>query len=322
VTAAELERIRSATAQLEAEVRLVVGRGKNLEQNERAASFARALRELAPRRLSMISAEAEDPEGASLGLSRGGRTPVRFRIVPEGLELEVFLGALLGLAASREHPSLLELAAPLSVEVMTLPACGHCAPIATSLCRLAIASERLQTCVVDLQQAPQYVSRYGLTFTPAVIVNRKIFARKRTAGELAAELAAIAAGEHERFALAARLEAGEAAQVARGCLAEGRLAPGLCSLVAAENFQTRLGAIVALQEVARQSPELAAAAVAQVAALLKDAEPRNRGDAAFVLGELGRPEALPHLERLLADRDPEVIEGAREAMARLAKSLP
>jgi alkyl hydroperoxide reductase subunit AhpF len=294
----------------------VVGRGPDPAQNERVGAFAAALCELAPGRLS--AREAEDPEGASLALSRGGRTPVGFRVLPEGLEFAVFCAALERLGQASPAQAALTLPAPLSVEVMTLPACTHCAPVAEALCRLAIGSDSLTAWVIDLQQAPHYIGRHGLTHTPAVIVNGKTFARGRREGELAAELAAIARGEHERFSLALRLESGEAAAVAARCLAAGRLTPGLCTLVAAENFSARLGAIVALEEIARSSPELATQAAARLIALLKRPDPRDRGDAAYTLGRLGRPEALPHLEALLADPNPDVVDAAREALSLLS----
>jgi glutaredoxin len=319
MTAEELDRVRAAAAGLAADVALVVRRGPDAEQNGRVEGFAKDVCGLSPR-LSATIAEEVDPEGASLGLALGARVPVRFRAVPEGLELGVFLSALKHLSAPPPkylQGAPLALAAPLSAEVMTLPACAHCPAVAEALCHLAIASDRLEAHVIDLHQAPQFIDRHGLTHTPVVIVNGHAFIKARKADELAAELAAVAAGEHERFILAARLEAGEAAAVAKVCLDSGRLTPGLCGLVAAEAFQTRLGAMVALQEIARQNPELAAQAVAEVAALLKDADPRNRGDAAYLLGELGRREALPHLEGLLADPDASVVEAAREALEEL-----
>lgn len=312
-----LARLKEAAANLAAPVTLLVRPGPEAAQTERALAFARQVRELAPGSLTLAVAEEPDPEGATLGLARpGGRVPVRFRVVPEKLELEVFAAALAAVGGpAPESP--LTLARPLSVEVMTLPLCTHCAPVATALCRLAAGCERLATCVIDLQQAPQYIQRYSLTATPAVIVNERTFARGRSADELSSELAAIADGEHERFALALRLEAGEAAAVARECLARSALPPGLCSLVAAQNFQTRLGAIVALQEIAAASMELARQAAAQVAPLLADPDPRNRGDAAYILGCLGCPEAAPLLERLLSDPDLEVASSAAEALAAL-----
>ncbi|MFH0809355.1 MAG: HEAT repeat domain-containing protein [Pseudomonadota bacterium] len=141
-----------------------------------------------------------------------------------------------------------------------------------------------------------------------------------TKEQLAIELAAIAGGGRDHPSLAWRLEAGEAMAVAQQCLSQGSLSPELCSLVLADSFQTRLGAMVALEEIASRSPDLAARAAAGMTHLLTDAEPRNRGDVAFMLGRLGRPEVIPQLERLLADPDPSVADAAQEAAMRLKKS--
>lgn len=320
MTPAELAQARAVLEGLEAALTLVVRPGLEAAHTARASEFAARLCDLVPERLSWRVEEVPDPDGASLGLARGsGRVPVRFRILPEGREFAVFLGALaaLGRPPHQGQPAALDLPEPLAVEVMTLPLCSHCAPVAEALCRLAIGSGNLETCVIDLQQAPHYIGRFNLTATPTVIVNGRTFMRGRKAEELAVELAAIAAGEHEQIVLAARLESGEAALVAQECLRGQRLTPGLCPLVAAENFATRLGAIVALQEIAAASPELARQAVAELLPLLRRADPRDRGDAAYVLGELRQPEAQAHLERLLSDPDPEVVASAREALAKL-----
>jgi len=316
----DLDRAAQVAAGLAVNLTLLVTPGPDAAQFGRVLSFARALAEAAPSRLCSAVAEAADPDGASLGLVREGRAEgrvnVRFRALPEGLEFGVFLSALecLGQAA---RPEPLELAAAVSVECMTLPACTHCAPVAEALCRLAARCPQLSVAVVDLQQAPQYVQRYALTNTPTLVANGRSFLHGRTQADLAAEIIALASGEHERAALALRLEAGEAAAVAEACLKEQRLPEGLCRLVLAEGFATRLGVMVALQQVAAASPTLAAQAVLQLAPLLRDPDPRNRGDAAYLLGELGCAGALPHLQPLLSDHHAEVVSAAQEAIATL-----
>jgi len=328
----DLDRAAQVAAGLAVNLTLLVTPGPDAAQFGRVLSFAHALAEAAPSRLCSAVAEAADPDGASLGLVReglaeglaerlaDGRVNIRFRALPEGLEFGVFLAALecLGQAAPAEP---LELAAAVSVECMTLPACTHCAPVAEALCRLAARCPQLSVAVVDLQQAPQYVQRYALTNTPTLVANGRTNLHGRREADLAAEIAALASGEHERAALALRLEAGEAAAVAEACLKEGRLPEGLCRLVLAEGFATRLGVMVALQQVAAASPTLAAQAVSQLAPLLRDPDPRNRGDAAYLLGELGCPEALPHLQPLLSDHHAEVVSATQDAIATLMARL-
>jgi hypothetical protein len=60
--------------------------------------------------------------------------------------------------------------------------------------------------VVDVQQAPQFVSRHNLMFTPAIVLGGRDRIKGRTAQAMLAELVHIAAGRGEMVKLAQRLE--------------------------------------------------------------------------------------------------------------------
>jgi HEAT repeat protein len=65
--------------------------------------------------------------------------------------------------------------------------------------------------------------------------------------------------------------------------------------------------------------EIAPGHVAQLSGHLQDPDERVRADVADVLGLAGDPAALPMLEPLLTDRDPDVARAAEHAVARLRR---
>ena len=60
-----------------------------------------------------------------------------------------------------------------------------------------------------------------------------------------------------------------------------------------------------------------AAGIARVVSALEDPDPRVRADAVDILALAGDAAALPLVERLLADRDSQVVKAAERAVARL-----
>lgn len=101
-----------------------------------------------------------------------------------------------------------------------------------------------------------------------------------------------------------------------------RADPSLYALVADllrdERFVVRLGATALVELLAEADPGAVGGAVAGLLAVLAGDDPTQRGDAAYLLGVVGRPEALPALRAAAAtDQNAEVREVAQEAVDRL-----
>jgi HEAT repeat protein len=54
--------------------------------------------------------------------------------------------------------------------------------------------------------------------------------------------------------------------------------------------------------------------------MLSHYDARIRGDVADLLGKIGDPAAIPHLEPLISDPDPDVAEAAVDALEELKNS--
>jgi hypothetical protein len=96
--------------------------------------------------------------------------------------------------------------------------------------------------------------------------------------------------------------------------AQPSLYPLIGELLQDERIGTRVGASALAETLADEDPGNVLLSVKALLPLLESKEALLRGDAAYLLGALGRPEALEDLRRLLDDEDGDVREAAEEAV--------
>jgi hypothetical protein len=84
-------------------------------------------------------------------------------------------------------------------------------------------------------------------------------------------------------------------------------------LMTDERMRVRIGA-TALIETLRKGSEDVGKAVPYILPLLKDENPVTRGDAAHLLGIIGKKDIIPYLEEMLNDKDSNVSLIAKEAI--------
>lgn len=96
--------------------------------------------------------------------------------------------------------------------------------------------------------------------------------------------------------------------------AEPSLYPLIGELLADERIASRVGASALVETLVEEDPAHTHLAVQALTPLLENDRPLVRGDAAWLLGVIGRPEALTGLQPLLQDRDQGVREAAAEAV--------
>lgn len=85
-------------------------------------------------------------------------------------------------------------------------------------------------------------------------------------------------------------------------------------LMADERMRVRLGISALVETLAKEDPENIPASIPSIGNLLKKDNPTIRGDAAYLLGVIGHPEAVPFLTAALADENADVRQLAKEAM--------
>ncbi len=95
---------------------------------------------------------------------------------------------------------------------------------------------------------------------------------------------------------------------------DGSLFPLIGELMTDERVRVRLGVSALVETLAKEDPAPFSGAVPGIATLLKNENPTIRGDAAYLLGIIGHPDALPFLREASEDENGSVREIVREAI--------
>ena len=124
--------------------------------------------------------------------------------------------------------------------------------------------------------------------------------------------------EYEMEAVRSLVETGRIAEAADSLASEaGREL--ILNFMQHSDFSKRLSALAVVEKALDQSPNTVHAMTPSLLELLSHSDARIRGDVADLLGKIGDPSAIPAIEPLMADPDPDVAEAASDAIADLRK---
>lgn len=194
------------------------------------------------------------------------------------------------------------------------PACPHCPAVLAGLAELLKEGLIGRLEAVNLAVDPEAAAALGVKTVPWL----RLGPFELEGAHSTAELRAWAQGTTERATLTRychdQLISGRRHKVEALLKAQPALFAILPSLLAdpATSMAVRIGIGAVLEEF--QGSGLAVGIVGDLAAILRDAEPRTRADAAYYLSLIGGPEALAVFRAYLDDTDPEVREIAAEAL--------
>jgi glutaredoxin len=280
------------------------------------AAFCRRLAELAPH-IAVAPEEAEESADAlpAIVLPNG----VRWCGVPHGTELEPFIEALAG----RTGPPPEGLAAvtlPAVLEVYVTAHCPFCPETVRRLMPFAGAGGRIRLAVIDGGFFTEAAERAGVRAAPTVVLDGTF---RWTGTVPLAELRRLLV---ERDALSLgpaslemMLKAGGARRLAQMMAAKGALVPALIELLCHDRWPVRLGAMVALEELAALDAGLAAEALERLWQRYGTAPETLKGDILFLIGEVGARGFLARVQSAAAEAaSAEVREAAGEAAQKLA----
>ncbi len=268
--------------------------------------------------------ETPSPPGKpfSLEVHRNPGRPVLWEMVPDQNAEAPFLGLLEGLLAPPESSPLAGLEPLPEVALYAARWCSASSGALGLLGRLAAAEPRLSLRVVDAELLAPQERPPALSSVPWAVLGAgetRLFGTF-SEGEFREALEAHLRGEGGLWSLRHLLSRKLSAEI-RELLGAGALRPRhLGLLVVSPDLGTRLAATHFLsEEAARGVLDLREAGEALAEALLSK-NPRDRGDAAYALGEMEDPRFLEVLEPILRDPDEEVREAAEEAAERIRKS--
>lgn len=263
------------------------------------------------------------PERPAFTLKADGRQNVHYLALPEANEVAPFLKAL-RFVATGEAPfgddlkrTVGAVRSPAEIQIFVSSFCTNCPRVVETVVAFAALNPMLSAFVIDVQRFAELAERYAVKSVPATVVDRELVLIGQVSPERLSSLLERRGGEdYEREVLRSMLERGLTAEAAER-IREGKGREALVSLFLEPELSTRMGVLVVLGQVLEKDREALTAMVPSLLGLLSHDDARIRGDVADFLGGSGDARAIPHLERLTQDPDPEVAEAASDALDRL-----
>lgn len=321
MTLQEEERIRKWNSELSGDIQisLIVTEDKRTEE---FSEFCDNLRRLAPKiRITEEEGEAKEPPAIRIGHA------VRYHAIPLGTELEPFLEALSVLdkrfsrlpVSIRDYLDKIRLPALLRLYVSRQ--CPFCPATVRQLIPLPATNELIQLAIIDCILFQEMAQSDRIQSVPTLLLDEQF----RWTGSLQMEElveiitnrdpAKLSASSLERM-----LKEGNAAKVAEMMLEKEKLFPAFFDLLIHKKWPVRLGAMVAMEEIANRNPELAAQVIEPLCESFHHVEDPVKGDIIYIFGESANYEIAPRLETILGSQyDTEVKEAAKEALEKIDK---
>lgn len=287
-------------------------------------AFAEALRRLAPR--VSVKTDREDAPGSLPGfrLENG----VAFHIIPLGRELAPFLTALdFGGPGGPAPPDgaaerLAVLRAPVELRLYVALACPHCPMVLRSVLDIVAASDRIGLSVIDGSLFPDRAAADDIQAVPTLFLEKKRWTGQVRPEEILDALAGVDPADMSPATMERMIAEGNAGELASLMGAEGRIFPSLLNVATHESWAVRLGAMVAVETLVEDAPEVAGQLAAPLWDRFETADDTVRGDILYVLGLVGGPEDMVRLRRIAEEHPSEALrEAAAEAAEEMAERL-
>ena len=314
----ELATAQSALEDLKNPLLLKVNLTKH-DLSERFRRFVDQLTSLSDKLQAVYLTHAED------GLPNIEIKPnLRYMAIPTGKEMFPFLQAMIFCSTgetslgARTLRTLERFIAPARVEVMISPMCPQCPTVVGLVNQLALASSYLQVNVIDVTLFSDYVQKYNIQAVPTVVID----GRHQLVGHLSEALLLDRLTEQppstfhpESFKKI--VKEGDADKLAGMMVAEDEIYSGALELLSDPDWSVRMGMMVVLEEVADKRPDLVERIYPYLLDMLEREDDNQRGDVAYLLGNIGDATVLGSLEVLLNDANTEVAEAAFEAIQQI-----
>lgn len=294
-----------------------------------AAAFAELAREIelaAEGLVTVRRGEAGGPvTGPSLTLASGAHGSIHYLALPEGLEAAPFVDLLLELAREPAPPheewaqSLARLEQPAGVLVFVSAACPHCAQAVRAAHQVALASPRVTSTIVDAQRFEGLAAQFQVKSVPLTLVDGELGTTGAVSPQvLAAKILGRGDAEHGMRVLVSQVETGRTSDSVRRVL-EGDGASELAAAWLRSAMSLRMGLLLVVEEVLEADATALDGIVEELLPALDAEDAGLRGDTADLLGQIGHASAIPALEALLSDPNPDVVEIVTEALEQIGQ---
>lgn len=313
--AEEQRKLEQFNEQLSRNIQLRLIKTQN-ETGRIIEDFCLALQNIAPK--IQVFHEKEDSD-AHFELRIHPR--IRYRSVPLGHELSPFIKALMwsfGIQVSPPAPtSLKDLTLPAELKLYISEHCPYCPAMVESLIPLALSSTWVRLTVIDaglflgdarndhIQSVPTLIMDSQFRWTGTINVREIIEAMiHRDPSRLEADT------------LINMVSEGNAGLISQMMIEKDTIFPAILDLLIHPKWPVRLGAMVAMETVAEEKPDLARQVIDPLWDRFDLADDKVKGDILYLVGEIDNGSSFGKIENILNRRndfDAEIIESAEEA---------
>jgi hypothetical protein len=268
------------------------------------------------------SPDARPPTAPSFTIGAAGHTNIIYAALPTGHQFPPFYKILERIgcgeyaipdSGSSPTPS------PAELTILISDSCPRCPLVVEAAGLLSCENPTLISSFVDVMQFQEFVMKYKILSVPATILDGEVVSTGTVSAEKLQELVQSRGSvEFEMDAMRSLIETQQIQEAAERLGSEaGRKV--VLDLLRDNEFSKRLSALVVAEQALEDNPEAVRAMVPELLPMLKHSDSRIRGDVADLLGKTGDPQPIPHLEALLSDPDPDVVEAAEDALEELKK---
>jgi hypothetical protein len=252
----------------------------------------------------------------------GGYANIVYAALPTGHQFPAFLKILerIGCGGYRiPKDGFLSDSSPAELVVLISDSCPRCPLVVEAAGLLACGNPSIEASFVDVIQFQDFVKEYRIRSVPVTILDKQIVLIGAISAERIKEL--VQSRGTPKFEMEVVLSLIERHDIsgAAGYLDRETGRAVVLDLLQDTEFSKRLSALVVLEKELDDNPDAVRAMVPSFIPMLSHSDARIRGDVADLLGKVGDPTVIPHLEPLASDPDPDVAESALDAIEELKK---
>lgn len=219
-----------------------------------------------------------------------------YSALPMERELAPFLKGLETLSAPTALPHetrqrLDKLQLPCELTLYIALQCPHCPVMVDTLIPLAAYSDKIRLHIIDGTLFPEQARADKVMAAPCLILDKGFRWTGAVPGTevvdmiLNRDLAELGTGTLKNI-----LEEGDADWITREMIKAGKIFEGFMGLLVHETWSVRLGAMVVVESLAEQAPELGLVLAPELIAQFEDQDIPTQGDILYALGEIGNLE--------------------------------
>ena len=318
----DLERLTRELANLLTPVELVLHKKEGDPLSQDMGQFAWKVADLFPDKIT-VSESSTKPLILNLPgitIARGKVQNIHYLCVPEQNEILPFAHALT-FVAQGEAPvspeikaSAHNIATPVEIIVLVSSFCTNCPLVVETVLTVAATNPLVSAYIIDVQHVASLAEQHGIQSVPTTIIDRHLFHIGEIDQERLVEIVLNRGTDaYRRDFMRSLIDRGTIDEAA-DLLCKEKDVEGMLTLFEEGDLSMRMGVLVVFEEALEKDRSTIQKMVPRLIGMLTNGDARIRGDMADLLGKVGDTRALPHLEGLINDPDPDVVEAAEEAI--------